>query len=806
MYKSVVRFMSSIVLVLAAVSGAVAQGQLDLPGREVARRAFSSVVMLVTDERGQEGVFGSGFVVAPRVVATNYHVIKDAEAVYGRVVGSRSVHRMGRILASDPRRDLALLFFPDLEAPVLPIAVDSVAAGDTIYVVGSPEGLEGTLSKGIVSSVRQAEGVLQIDAAVSHGSSGGPVIDQAGAVVGVVVATAKTGQNLNFAIPASFLVLITREAKLTPRIYSPPAVGSVASSKQLAFDRISELYRAERYDLALEAAAAAAASWPNDPLLVYYAGVCAYSADKPSVAIDYYRAAISLYPKDGVVWGELARAYRSVGYLTKDKRWFEESATAGREALRMGGVSAEALKAIAHSFEDVGRFDEAVDVQQRIAAATPSDPEPRISLAHLYRKSERWREAHAAFRKYLDLGGTRTEYVLNCLGDAAVRSGARDEARDAYLEALDGETFSPHVTYTSLWKLMVEDRQFVQAVETGKRELIKHPRIAVDGVWSLLYELEKVQQREMCIELLAALTGARPNDGDSLLLIANAYSRLGRHEDALSLARRARHLLPLNYRALDRIGEELAILKRNGEGIAAFEQADILAKGLKDDDRRWSLERLFELYRDAKKFNEALSVAKRMERVSERSWPVILFLETAYQDIGRPDDVIPYCERHIARDPADEMPVAVLARTHEKAKRFDLAASAFKKYLAVSSKPDPTAMIALGRIMELDGRRTEASELYRLALQQPSETSYPLVRLAAVHEEFGRLEEAEALHVRAIRIEPTNPERLFEFGVFLHRQGRREEALAQYSKLQELSMSNEAAKYQASKLFELLFD
>jgi S1-C subfamily serine protease len=79
-----------------------------------------------------------------------------------------------------------------------------------VFAVGNPGGLEGTFSQGIVSSLRDLDGLslLQITAPISPGSSGGPIVDEKGEVVGVAVATFKGGQNLNFAVPAKYVALL----------------------------------------------------------------------------------------------------------------------------------------------------------------------------------------------------------------------------------------------------------------------------------------------------------------------------------------------------------------------------------------------------------------------------------------------------------------------------------------------------------------------------------------------------------------------------------------------------------------------
>src|SRR6516225_1013196 len=96
---------------------------------------------------------------------------------------------------------------------------DAVQVGDSVYAVGNPEGLEGTFSQGIVSGIRESGGdrLLQITAPISPGSSGGPVLNEKGEVIGVSVATFRDGQNLNFAVPSIYLKeLLSKAGPLIP--------------------------------------------------------------------------------------------------------------------------------------------------------------------------------------------------------------------------------------------------------------------------------------------------------------------------------------------------------------------------------------------------------------------------------------------------------------------------------------------------------------------------------------------------------------------------------------------------------------
>lgn len=177
--------------------------------QEIARAVFPSVVLLIMeDQNGQVLSQGSGFVVSKGVVATNFHVVEDAASGVAKFLGSKAVHEIRGIVGLDERRDLVLLAIPDARRTSLCLgSADRMEVGERVYAIGNPMGLEGTFSEGIVSGVRHIGGdtVIQITAPISPGSSGGPVLNDQGQVIGVATATFEGGQNLNFAIPSSYL-------------------------------------------------------------------------------------------------------------------------------------------------------------------------------------------------------------------------------------------------------------------------------------------------------------------------------------------------------------------------------------------------------------------------------------------------------------------------------------------------------------------------------------------------------------------------------------------------------------------------
>ena len=177
--------------------------------KQIANEAFDSTVLLVMeDSNGQPSSLGSGFFVSEGIIATNLHVIKNASRGYARIVGRETKYNVDGIVGLNSKRDLALLKISIEKSTPLKLGdSNTTQVGETVYAVGNPQGLEGTFSKGIISGIRSIDSdkLIQLTAPISPGSSGGPVLNSEGEVVGISVATFRNGQNLNFAIPVNYL-------------------------------------------------------------------------------------------------------------------------------------------------------------------------------------------------------------------------------------------------------------------------------------------------------------------------------------------------------------------------------------------------------------------------------------------------------------------------------------------------------------------------------------------------------------------------------------------------------------------------
>ena len=170
---------------------------------EIVARTSPAVVVIETDEG-----FGSGFVIKPDgIIVTNNHVVANAKSLAIKF-SSGEVYMNVYLLSSDPVHDLAILKIEGVDLPVVNLGnSNNVQLGDEVLLVGTPEGLEQTVSNGLISGIRIDNGarVLQTSAAASPGSSGGPLLNRSGEVVGIMSFKLVNGENLNFTIPINYV-------------------------------------------------------------------------------------------------------------------------------------------------------------------------------------------------------------------------------------------------------------------------------------------------------------------------------------------------------------------------------------------------------------------------------------------------------------------------------------------------------------------------------------------------------------------------------------------------------------------------
>jgi len=188
---------------------------------ELVKKTKSAVVLIQTfNDNNQPIGQGSGFFVNNKGhIVTNYHVIEGA---YRATVKTSSgiEYPVEGIIAKNADADIVKLIvnIPDANTPFLNLSEIVPSEGQDIVVIGNPLGFESTVSPGIVSAVRDIPAfgkILQITAPISPGSSGSPVINSKGEVIGIATLVLKEGQNLNFAITSDKIIAL-KETSQTP--------------------------------------------------------------------------------------------------------------------------------------------------------------------------------------------------------------------------------------------------------------------------------------------------------------------------------------------------------------------------------------------------------------------------------------------------------------------------------------------------------------------------------------------------------------------------------------------------------------
>jgi len=175
-----------------------------MSSQQIFQMASGGVTLIETfDDEGHKREQGSGFVISSDGTAlTNYHVIRGASRATAKFADGTWSDVDG-VVSYDAVRDVAVIKLASPPKTVLQLGdSDTVTVGEKVVAIGSPLGLENTLSEGIVSGMR--DGRIQMSVPISPGSSGGAVFDSSGKVIGISVSTILAGQNLNFAVPINW--------------------------------------------------------------------------------------------------------------------------------------------------------------------------------------------------------------------------------------------------------------------------------------------------------------------------------------------------------------------------------------------------------------------------------------------------------------------------------------------------------------------------------------------------------------------------------------------------------------------------
>src|SRR5215217_2133224 len=367
---------------------------------ELVRRIKPSAVAIETfDSKGEKLSRGSGFFVEADRIVTNRHVLEGA---YRAEVHSPSgaVFPVKGILAVDAEGDIALLKIDAPAPPIraLPLEKTSPQEGESVVVIGNPLGLEGSVTNGIVSAVRDIPTfgrIIQITAPISSGSSGSPVVNMQGQVIGIATLQITGGQSVNFAIPSERIsqLQVTQTQTMSSLADLVASTGRNKRAKAVQFfrDGLSFLSKDDcekalpYFEKAVESDSNYAEAWAQT-------GFCNEKLGRHAEALEASKKAVTLRPS--------AESYFNIGLASFYLKQYKDAAEAYRQAIKLDPYNAaDAHYAIGLVYRDWGKPDDEIQAYKQAIRLRPDYTVAFERLGSRYLKSKKYGEAVEVFRQ-----------------------------------------------------------------------------------------------------------------------------------------------------------------------------------------------------------------------------------------------------------------------------------------------------------------------------------------------------------------------------------------------------------------------
>lgn len=418
-------------LLLVLIPAPIRASQDILP--ELVRRIKPSAVAIETfDSHGEKLSRGSGFFVEVDRIVTNRHVLEGA---YRAEVHSSSgaVFPVRGLLAVDAEGDLALL---KIDAPVnqiKPLSLDKTSPqeGESVVVIGNPLGLEGSVTNGIVSAVRDIPTfgrIIQITAPISSGSSGSPVVNMQGQVIGIATLQITGGQSVNFAIPSERI----SQLQVAPMSSLADLVASTSRNKrakavQFFRDGLSFLSKDDcekalpYFEKAVESDSNYADAWAQ-------AGFCHEKLGKHAEALEASKKAVSLRPS--------AESYFNIGLANFYLKQYREAADAYRQAIKLDPYNAaDAYYALGLVYRDWGKTDEEIQAYKQAIRSRQDYTVAYERLGAAYLRLKKYNEAVEVFRQLSTLK-PGDAIAPNNMGEAYLELNKLNEAMESFRQSI----------------------------------------------------------------------------------------------------------------------------------------------------------------------------------------------------------------------------------------------------------------------------------------------------------------------------------------------------------------------------------
>jgi tetratricopeptide (TPR) repeat protein len=400
------------------------------------------VTVVVYDANHHATGIGSGFFIDKYGhMITNYHVIDGKYAAEVRTVDGNS-YPIAMVVADNKAVDLVkvLVDIPREKVKWIKISEDLPSIAEQIMVVGSPMGLEQTVSEGIVSSIREIPSVgefFQMSAPISPGSSGGPVINLKGEVIGVTTFQFVRGQNLNFAIAGNSV------QKLKPTRHGL-TISMWTFTKSSQQPKLAEELCRQGYSFsmngddqkALKLFKEAIEQDPKNVMAWNGLGSCQIGLNRPAAAIESYKQAIKIDPNDAALHYNLGNYFAKLGR-------HQEAIESYQQVIRLKPDYESAYFKLGMIYAELGRIDDGKKAFINVIRLNPDAAPAHFNIGIAYTRLGRYQEAIKAYQEVLRInpGFAPAHYYL---GVVYGKLGESSSEIRAYKEAIRADPdFAP---------------------------------------------------------------------------------------------------------------------------------------------------------------------------------------------------------------------------------------------------------------------------------------------------------------------------------------------------------------------------
>jgi tetratricopeptide (TPR) repeat protein len=402
---------------------------------ELVKKIKPAVVLIQTFDKDNKPLGqGSGFFVNNKGhIVTNHHVLEGA---YRATVKTSSgiEYPVEGVIAKNADADIVKLVanIPDANTPFLNLSTNVPSEGEDVVVIGNPLGLESTVSSGIVSAVRDIPAfgkILQITAPISPGSSGSPVINSKGEVIGIATLIMTKGQNLNFAIPSDKIIAL----KETSQTSISNALTADSNDAQLFYQKgLKELWQ-DNYVAALIFFQKAIEKNPQDADVWFSLGYCYGELGHYQDAIESCKQAIRIKPDYAEAHNNLGNTYNKLGL-------YQDAIQSCKQAIRIKPDYALAHYNLGGIYGNLGRYQDEIESYKQAIRIKPDFADAHYNLGAAYGELGRWQEAIESFKQAIRI---KPDDALShySLGIAYLVVGDKGSALEEYkiLKTLDTE-------------------------------------------------------------------------------------------------------------------------------------------------------------------------------------------------------------------------------------------------------------------------------------------------------------------------------------------------------------------------------